>query len=450
MNNRLKNGRLRVGLALYDYDWIFGTGTERIAQELAHSLVGLSQSVIEYKVLLRHDVDARRVGLPEDACVHAPESGCSFSNRLSRKSGYFFYKGIDRVRTHFKAAPLLGYLGRPRIKKWLRELDLDLLYLPSMWYDELIVDIPIVAQLYDMQHMHFPEFFQGGDHYFQRKIIFGWFARHAAKITCNFDFVVSDIESSLKIHKERVAPVFLAPPRISLENISDTLEVINKYDLPRRYLIYPAATWPHKNHLNLIRAISKCIRLGLDIHCVCPGENRNWLYPGQFARIKEEIGRYGLEKNISFPGCLELAQVYALIRGADFVCVPSFYEAGCYPIWEAFILGKTVAASEVTMIPYQVRDAGLLFDPFDPDDIACAIRLLWENAQLRDQLGQKARDLIKSEYCSEQKTAWGYHRIFVNTLIDSGRLSAQYRINEDPAAPLDRGPAPAKFAWRQL
>ena len=140
----------------------------------------------------------------------------------------------------------------------------------------------------------------------------------------------------------------------------------------------------------------------------------------------------------------------ALIQQADFVCVPSLYESGCYPVWEAFCLGKAVCASDVTMLPHQVRDVGLLFNPHDPSDIAKAIQLLHQDQKLRDYLGDKAKRLIADQYYSAQKTALGYHRAFVNTLVRLGKLSREYWREDDPAPALDQGVVPPRFEWRGL
>ncbi len=442
-----KNNTCTVGLALYDFDWVYGTGTERIAQELAHNFLNLKQSIIEYKVLLRNDIMPEKIGLPRQVCLKAPAPSYLLRSKIRRRAHRIWHKGIDVTRKLIGARPLLGYLGKLWVKDWLRSLNLDLIYFPSMWQHELIPDTPIVVQLYDMQHIHYPEFWQ--EDIFQRKVVFGWYRDHASMVTCNFDFVADDIKSYLKVPQERIAAIFLAPPRISAADIADEESLKRRLNVPERYFIYPAATWPHKNHINLVRAIAKCVSRGTEVFCICPGENADWLYPGQFSRIQDEVKRCKVEKNIRFTGCLPSQEVYALMQGAEFVCIPSLYEAGCYPIWEACQLGKAVACSDVTMIPYQIQDAGLLFNPDDPDDIADAIELLWKNQELKSYLGHKAKALIDNPFYSSQKMALGYHRQFIHCLIRLGKLPKELWINEDPAPALDRGPLPPRFEWRQ-
>lgn len=443
-----KNNCCRVGLALYNFDWIYGSGTQRIAEELVRNLLKLKQSVVEYKVLLRHDVVPEQIGLLPETCMKAPAPSYLLRAKIRRRIHRLWYKGVDMIRGWFGQRPMLGYIGKLWVKDWLRSLDFDLLFYPTAWQHELIQEIPIAAQLYDMQHIYYPEFWQHDT--FQRQVVLGWYRDNACLITCNFDFVAEDIKSHLRAPEERIATIFLAPPNVPSIDIAYERSVREKFKLPERYFIYPAATWPHKNHINLVRAIAQCVSEGLDIFCICPGEYADWLYPGQFLKIQEEIRKYGLEKNIYFPGCLSAPEVYALMQGADFVCVPTLYEAGCYPVWEAVKLGKAIACSDVTMIPYQIRDAGLLFNPNDPGDIAKAIQLLCKDKELKNYLGNRAKTLAESSFYSSEKTALGYHRAFIHSLIRLGKLAKELWIEADPAPPLDRGPRPPRFEWRSL
>lgn len=445
-----KTKKCKVALALYDFDWVHSTGTQTITQELARNILRLEQSTIEYKVLLRDIVSSEQIGLPPENCISAPAPDYRLRRKIQRIFGNIWYRQLDVIRRIFSLAPNLNYLGKVQIREWLHTLDLDLIYCHSFWQEELISDIPLVAQLFDMQHIHRPELLEVEIEKFQRHTVFKWYANNASSITCNFDFIAEDMKQHLKIPQEKINTIFLAPPLVPEIDQDYARSIKEKFGLPEHYFIYPAATWPHKNHINLVRALAECVSSGLKVFCVCPGERADWIYPGQFATIQEEVKKCKVEKNIYFLGNIPHKESLALIQQADFLCMPSLYEAGCYSIWEACCFAKAVACSEITMIPYQIRDAGLLFNPRDPSDIARAIQLLHEDRQLRDFLGKKARELIGNPYYSPMKTALGYHRAFVNTLVRLGKLSQDFWIEEDPSPPLDRGPKPPEFQWRHL
>jgi alpha-1,3-rhamnosyl/mannosyltransferase len=99
---------------------------------------------------------------------------------------------------------------------------------------------------------------------------------------------------------------------------------------------------------------------------------------------------------VRFLGFVGDAELAALYRRADIVVVPSKFESVSLPIWEAFAAGRPVACSNVTSLPEQVGDAAMVFDPDDPLGIALAIKQLWENGELREQLAKRGRDRMNA------------------------------------------------------
>lgn len=59
-----------------------------------------------------------------------------------------------------------------------------------------------------------------------------------------------------------------------------------------------------------------------------------------------------------------------LYKLSSALVMPTLFESVSMPIWEAFSLGVPVVSSNVCALPEQVGDAGLLFDPYNIEDIA--------------------------------------------------------------------------------
>jgi len=76
------------------------------------------------------------------------------------------------------------------------------------------------------------------------------------------------------------------------------------------------------------------------------------------------------------------------------------------PIWEAFYLGVPVLSSNVCALPEQVGDAGLLFDPYNIDDIADKIYKIWIDEKLRAELVKKGYDRIKNLTLENYAKQW--------------------------------------------
>src|SRR3954447_10921558 len=73
------------------------------------------------------------------------------------------------------------------------------------------------------------------------------------------------------------------------------------------------------------------------------------------------------------PGYVDDAQLDALLRGADLLVHPSFYEGFGLVVAEALVRGTPVACARATALPELAGDAAEWFDPFDVDDIAAAV-----------------------------------------------------------------------------
>jgi len=83
--------------------------------------------------------------------------------------------------------------------------------------------------------------------------------------------------------------------------------------------------------------------------------------------------------------------------------IPTKFEAGSFPVWEAFSAGVPVACSNITSLPEQAGEAALLFSPDRHDEIADAVRRLWTDEDLRKNLIGLAKSKISN--LSWEKTA---------------------------------------------
>jgi glycosyltransferase involved in cell wall biosynthesis len=82
-----------------------------------------------------------------------------------------------------------------------------------------------------------------------------------------------------------------------------------------------------------------------------------------------------------------------LLAGARAFVFPSLYEGFGLPPLEAMACGTPVVTSDVSALPEVVGDAALLVDPLDVDALASAIRRLWTDEGLRQDL--RARGLSR-------------------------------------------------------
>ena len=122
------------------------------------------------------------------------------------------------------------------------------------------------------------------------------------------------------------------------------------------------------------------------IPLVCSGAPTSF-YP----LLKAEVEVLELTGQVHFVGYLDLQQLSAVYRLCKAVVIPTLFEAGSFPLWEAFLNEKPAACSNVTSLPAQAGDAALVFDPHKVEEIADAVRRLWTDSGLCATLVQRGR-----------------------------------------------------------
>lgn len=115
--------------------------------------------------------------------------------------------------------------------------------------------------------------------------------------------------------------------------------------------------------------------------------------------LQQLISEYNLS-NVEFLGHRPIDELISFIPGARLVIVPSlWYEVAGLTIYEAFASGKCVVASNIGAIPEIIKDGvnGILFNPFDEQNMLEKIEYLLNSPQKIKELGKNAFDMI-NEY----------------------------------------------------
>ena len=135
-----------------------------------------------------------------------------------------------------------------------------------------------------------------------------------------------------------------------------------RWDIGERYVVYPAITYPHKNHAVLAEAVA-APAWPADLHLVLPGgeasgelrlATRLAALPPDRRRLVHRLGRIPRD------------ELDALIAEARAVAFPSRYEGFGIPVLEALDAGTPVVAAQAGALPEVVGTAGRLLDPGDP------------------------------------------------------------------------------------
>lgn len=260
-------------------------------------------------------------------------------------------------------------------------LGCDVIHFPYQGFT--LCAMPSIYQPWDLQHRHFPEFFDPAQIAW-REVLFRAGCDYASLVVVASQWIKQDVVYQYGIHPDKIRIVPVAAPT-QTEAISDTAQVRARYQLPGEFVLYPAVTWAHKNHLRLLEALARLRdEHDLRIHLVCTGAQT----PEYFPRIRERVEALGLESQVQFLGLVPVGDLRAIYHLSSFVVFPSLFEGAGMPPLEAWNEGKAVACSNTTSLPDVVGDAALLFDPISVEDIAQALRTLATDQTLREQYEQ--------------------------------------------------------------
>jgi glycosyltransferase involved in cell wall biosynthesis len=271
----------------------------------------------------------------------------------------------------------------------LRRLAVDLVHFPGNTVNPLDLDLPIVLNLHDLQHRHFPQYFSAAEienreHWWRSS------ADRADALVAASNYVRDDLQQQWEIDPAKVfvtpdplEAAFLnaSPSEAQLRSLRERLE------LPESFFLYPAAVWPHKNHERLIRAFAAA-KLESTQLLLTGGNQTNSSLPALISSL-------GLNGQVRLLGRVATDDLIGLYHLATSMILPSQHESWSIPVMEAMACGCPVACSNVTSLPEEVGDAGILFDPLDQNAMTQVMLGLASDAELRQQFVERGRERVK-------------------------------------------------------
>lgn len=238
---------------------------------------------------------------------------------------------------------------------------IELLHIPFKIAPIYNLKIPVIITMHDVQELHFPEFFTAQQR-LDRALMYKIAIEQADKIIVSFNHVSEDIIKYFHVNssKIQICRLPLDNSWFLENNFTSKKELIEKYNLNENFILYPAATWKHKNHKTLIEAMKLLNEHNNDIQLVCTGhQNDNYL------ALKKLIEDYQLQYKVVFLGVVPEADLIGLYKSTKLCVIPTLYEAGSGPLFEAMRYESPVICSNVTSLPETINNKEFVFNPLD-------------------------------------------------------------------------------------
>lgn len=160
-----------------------------------------------------------------------------------------------------------------------------------------------------------------------------------------------------------------------------------RFRLDGPFVLFPAITYPHKNHTVLVEAFASVARVRRDVTLVLTGG-----VGAAESDIAREIERLGVGQRVRRVGRVRPGELGVLMREAAVLAFPSRYEGFGLPVLEALGVDTPVIASTGGALPEVVGDAGILIDPDDVTGWADAIRGVLDGADVSAESTRRRAD----------------------------------------------------------
>lgn len=276
---------------------------------------------------------------------------CVVTSRLNKPE--YAFQGATTVAVESLAHPrFLGLLDKA-----------DVFYDPQngLHPADLPSSLPVIVMVHDLQHNHYPHLF-GKTRFNERNRDYGFAIARADGVVAISEWEKDNFLRYFGKREVRVIP----HAAYLYEWYAKQDEPLSHWAVPhtRDYFLYPAVTWPHKNHYRLIEAFSLLNRhRDRPLKLVLTGTVEHAEAQSAWRAKLEESDQ---SKHVQILGYVSDAELAALMINTKGLVFPSLYEGFGIPIVDAMQFEKPVIASKLTCIP-EVTSATIRFfrDPFD-------------------------------------------------------------------------------------
>src|SRR5919106_1200115 len=229
---------------------------------------------------------------------------------------------------------------RPDMKRWFESCGVDLMFYPWPQSLSFETEIPYVMAIHDLQHRlqpEFPEVSANGESEY-REYLFRNGARYATLLIADSEVGKEDILNcygSYGVTPDRVKILPFLPASYLAGEVaeSERQRVRTTYNLPERYLFYPAQFWPHKNHTRIVQALGLLNdQLHIKVPLVFCGSRTGNIRQRTFEELRSLSSKLGLEREIHYLGYIREEDMSALYAEALALVMPTFFGPTNIPV----------------------------------------------------------------------------------------------------------------------
>ena len=306
---------------------------------------------------------------------------------------------------------MLWYFNIPKLDRLVGGT--DIFFLPNLNFAAVSEETKLVVTAHDLSFELFPEAFSWKQRLWHYLVNFPALTKRANRIIAVSQSTRGDLMTEYGVPSEKITVI---PSGIDERfrrldrNDPELLRVKEKYHLPYRFILFLGTFEPRKNIRALIDAYGVLQGSGNDAakkYDLVIAGTRGWKCDELFDAYKQS----SCQEHIHFPGFIADEDKVALYNLASVFVYPSFYEGFGFPPLEAMACGAPVIVAHSSALPEVVGKAGLMIDPYQPDELYRALESVLTSSEQQVQMQQEG--LVQAKRFSWQRTAEETKQVFL-------------------------------------
>ena len=323
------------------------------------------------------------------------------------------YRHVTLKRFHIPNKLLnlsLWYFSWPKLDRLVGGT--DVFFVPNLNFAAVSRQTKLVVTAHDLSFELFPEAFSFKQRIWHYLVNFRSLVRRADHIIAVSQSTKGDLISEYQVSEKKITVVPSGIDRrfcLMNRNDGELMRVKEKYHLPYRFILFLGTFEPRKNILALIRSYQALQASGNEVlkkYDLVLAGTWGWECDDIFSAYEQSP----CKERMHFPGFIADQDKVALYNLASVFVYPSLYEGFGFPPLEAMACGTPVIVSHSSALPEVVGEAGIIIDPYQPDELLQALSALLGNQVLLADLQEKGRE--RAKVFSWEKSADGTLAVF--------------------------------------
>jgi glycosyltransferase involved in cell wall biosynthesis len=267
---------------------------------------------------------------------------------------------------------------------FIKKNNIDLIHFPCPWM--IPKNTNSIVTIHDLVEYRIKKYNRINN--FIKKKIIRISIKNSKKIISVSNYTAKDL---LKTFRVSSTVIYNGVNKNTFYTKRTLLNVMRKYNLiEKEYFLFIGTQQKHKNINNLIIAFSIFIQENKNIKLILIGGKDN-----DSKRIENHINKYKLSESVKILGYLNEDEKNIILQEANCLFYPSLYEGFGFPILDAQLRNVPVVTSNIASMPEIAGAGAILVNPQNPHEIAEAMKNIFSDPKLRQELITEGNENIK-------------------------------------------------------